>query len=46
MTNEVGMGIVSVYPLGRVCRDLLGWANQPVAAASTEVYVVVCGIAV
>ncbi|NCC31655.1 MAG: bifunctional adenosylcobinamide kinase/adenosylcobinamide-phosphate guanylyltransferase, partial [Chloroflexia bacterium] len=46
VTNEVGMGIVPDYPLGRVYRDLLGRANQQVAAAATEVYLVVCGIAV
>ena len=46
VTNEVGMGIVPVYPLGRAYRDLLGWANQRVAAAAAEVYLMVCGIPV
>jgi adenosylcobinamide kinase/adenosylcobinamide-phosphate guanylyltransferase len=46
VTNEVGMGIVPAYPLGRVYRDALGRANQQVAAAAAEVYLVVCGIAV
>ena len=46
VTNEVGMGIVPAYPLGRVYRDLLGWANQRVARAADEVYLIICGIPV
>lgn len=44
VTNEVGQGIVPAYPLGRIYRDLLGRANQQIAAAATEVYLLVCGI--
>src|SRR6266545_2907094 len=46
VTNEVGMGIVPAYPLGREYRDVLGRANQQVAAAADEVYLLVCGIPV
>jgi ABC-type cobalamin/Fe3+-siderophores transport system ATPase subunit/adenosyl cobinamide kinase/adenosyl cobinamide phosphate guanylyltransferase len=43
VTNEVGMGVVPAYPLGRLFRDLLGWANQIVAEEADEVYLCVAG---
>jgi adenosylcobinamide kinase/adenosylcobinamide-phosphate guanylyltransferase len=46
VTNEVGMGLVPPYPLGRVYRDLLGWANRQLAAWADEVYLLVAGIPV
>lgn len=44
VTNEVGLGLVPEYPLGRLYRDLLGEANQLVAKASDEAYFLVSGI--
>ncbi len=44
VSNEVGMGLVPPYPLGRVYRDLLGWANQRLASKADEVYFMVAGI--
>ncbi|MCP4167423.1 MAG: bifunctional adenosylcobinamide kinase/adenosylcobinamide-phosphate guanylyltransferase [Chloroflexi bacterium] len=44
VSNEVGMGLVPPYPLGRVYRDVLGRANQMLAAAADEVYLLVAGI--
>jgi len=44
VSNEVGMGIVPPYPLGRVYRDLLGKVNQLISKASDEVYILVAGI--
>ncbi|MBN9389633.1 MAG: bifunctional adenosylcobinamide kinase/adenosylcobinamide-phosphate guanylyltransferase [Chloroflexi bacterium] len=46
VSNEVGMGLVPPYPLGRAYRDLLGRLNQGVAALSDEVFLVVAGIPV
>jgi len=42
--NEVGMGIVPPYPLGRVFRDAMGRINQAAAAACGEVYLTVAGL--
>ena len=44
VSNEVGMGLVPPYPLGRVYRDLLGWANQQLALTANEIYLMVAGI--
>lgn len=44
ISNEVGMGIVPAYPLGRVYRDALGRANQRLAAEADEVLFMVAGI--
>lgn len=44
VTNEVGMGIVPEYPLGRLFRDLAGQTNQILATTCDEVYTVISGI--
>jgi adenosylcobinamide kinase/adenosylcobinamide-phosphate guanylyltransferase len=44
VSNEVGLGLVPPYPLGRIYRDLLGWANQRLAAQSDQVIFMIAGI--
>jgi adenosylcobinamide kinase / adenosylcobinamide-phosphate guanylyltransferase len=44
VSNEVGLGLVPPYPLGRVYRDALGWANQRLARAAQRVIFMVAGI--
>ncbi len=43
VTNEIGLGLVPEYPLSRLYRDLLGKANQRLAAAAGEAYLLVAG---
>jgi adenosylcobinamide kinase/adenosylcobinamide-phosphate guanylyltransferase len=44
ISNEVGLGLVPPYPLGRVYRDGLGWANQRLAKEAEKVLFMVVGI--
>ncbi len=44
VSNEVGMGVVPPYRLGRVFRDLAGRLNQRLAERADEVYLVVAGL--
>lgn len=44
VSNEVGMGLVPSYPLGRYFREIAGKMNQIVAEKADEVYFVVSGI--
>jgi adenosylcobinamide kinase / adenosylcobinamide-phosphate guanylyltransferase len=44
VSNEVGMGIVPVDPLGRRFRDLSGMANQKIAEAAQTVVFMVSGM--
>ena len=43
VTNEVGWGLVSEYPAGRVFADQLGRLNQAIAAACDQVVLLVAG---
>jgi adenosylcobinamide kinase/adenosylcobinamide-phosphate guanylyltransferase len=44
VSNEVGLGIVPVDPLGRRFRDLSGMANQKIAEVVNTVILMVSGI--
>jgi adenosylcobinamide kinase/adenosylcobinamide-phosphate guanylyltransferase len=46
VSNEVGLGLVPPNQLGRLYRDLLAKANQKLAEAAEEVYLMVAGIGV
>jgi adenosylcobinamide kinase/adenosylcobinamide-phosphate guanylyltransferase len=44
VSNEVGMGIVPDNKLARIFRDIAGQANQIIAAAASQVWLVASGI--
>lgn len=44
ISNEVGLGLVPPYQMGRVYRDVLGWANQRLAREADKVIFMVAGI--
>lgn len=44
VSNEVGMGVVPAYELGRQYRDLLGRANQYLAAHAGSFYFMAAGV--
>ncbi len=44
ISNEVGLGLVPPYQMGRVYRDALGWANQRLARDADRVLFMVAGI--
>jgi len=44
ISNEIGMGVVPAFPLGRVFRDLMGTINKNIAKVSDEAYFFVAGI--
>jgi adenosylcobinamide kinase/adenosylcobinamide-phosphate guanylyltransferase len=46
VSNEVGMGVVPPYPLGRAYRDMLGRVNARLAAEADTVLLMVAGLPV
>jgi len=44
VSNELGMGVVPSYPLGRYFREIAGKMNQKIAEIADEAYFVVSGI--
>lgn len=44
VSNEVGLGLVPPYPLGRMYRDALGRVNQRVARSADTVLFMVAGL--
>jgi adenosylcobinamide kinase/adenosylcobinamide-phosphate guanylyltransferase len=44
VSNEVGLGLVPAYPLGRTYRDGLGWANQTLARVADRAILMVAGL--
>ena len=45
VANEVGLGVVPPYPLGRLFRDAAGRVNQLIAREADEVHFLVAGLA-
>jgi adenosylcobinamide kinase / adenosylcobinamide-phosphate guanylyltransferase len=46
VSNEVGMGVVPPYPLGRAYRDILGRANARLARAADATLLMIAGMPV
>lgn len=46
VSNEVGMGVVPAFPLGRQFQDVLGRVNQAVAGAADAVILMIVGLPV
>jgi len=44
ISNEVGLGLVPPYQMGRVYRDGIGWANQRLAREAEKVLFMVAGV--
>ncbi len=46
VSNEVGMGVVPAFPLGRHFRDILGQVNRAAAALADSVILMIAGLPV
>lgn len=46
VSNEVGMGVVPAFPLGRHYRDLLGQVNRAAASRADSVILMIAGLPV
>ncbi len=44
ISNEIGLGVVPAFPLGRIFRDLMGMINKELASSADEAYLFVAGI--
>lgn len=44
VSNEIGLGLVPPYQMGRVYRDALGWVNQRIAKEADAVILMVAGL--
>ncbi|MEN6479900.1 MAG: bifunctional adenosylcobinamide kinase/adenosylcobinamide-phosphate guanylyltransferase [Anaerolineales bacterium] len=44
VSNEVGLGLVPPYPLGRIYRDVLGRANRLLVEAASVAYLLIAGL--
>jgi adenosylcobinamide kinase/adenosylcobinamide-phosphate guanylyltransferase len=44
ISNEIGMGVVPAFPLGRIFRDLMGMINKNIAKVSDEAYFFIAGM--
>ncbi len=44
VSNEVGLGVVPAYPMGRIYRDALGRVNQQLGSIADEVLFLVAGL--
>lgn len=46
VANELGLGVIPAYPLGRTFRDVAGRVNRAIAKKADKVYLVIAGLAI